>query len=140
MVTIFTLEIGLANFSGWIFDSFLGLLLPSIPSLKCMQSMKSKLAETNICQPNTSFRAKPYFMGGHFFNLEIGLANFSGWIFDSFLGLLLPSIPSLKCMQSMKSKLAETNICQPNTSFRAKPYFMGGHFFNLEIGLANFSG
>ena len=68
MVTFFTLEIGLANFSDWIFDSFLGLLLPSIPSLKCMQSMKSKLAETNICQPNACFRAKrTLFHGGTFF-------------------------------------------------------------------------
>ena len=90
-----TLEIGLVNFSRGVLGSFLGLFLPNITYLKCMQSLEWKFGDKHICEPNMTSRTKPYFMGEHFCTLEIGLAKFSRGVFGSFLGLLLPSITYL---------------------------------------------
>ena len=73
-----------------------------------------------IYEPNMNKRAKPYLMGEHFCGLEIGLANFLRWVFGSFLVLLLQNILFLKCLRNMGVKITQTNICEPNMSFRAK--------------------
>ena len=100
--------------------SFLVLLLSNITYLKCMQSLEWKFGDTHICEPNMNKRAKPYLMGEHFFGLEIGLANFLRWVFGRFLVLLLQNILFLKCLRNMGVKITQTNICEPNMSFRAK--------------------